>query len=97
MAEPKWDFDFHNYLREIDPAYIYQIDRLTGGVVNVTVRASKTALAPTLGAVEQPSGTASLDLSRGRFPGHGTLILKYAPPYIASIGEGAPMSQTRQV
>ena len=91
------DFDFHGYLRTLDPAYLYQIDHLTGGVVNVTVRASKTALAHALDAVEESTGTANLDLSHGKFPGHRALILKYAPPYIAGIGEGAPITQTRQV
>lgn len=33
----------------------------------------------------------------GTFPQHDTLILKYAPPFVAALGEEAPFSQARQV
>jgi len=73
-------FDFAAYLGRIDPAQRYAVHRLTGGVVNVTVRARK------------------LDtIAGGRFPGHESIVIKYAPPYIAGVGEEAAMSQQRQV
>ncbi|KIW85289.1 hypothetical protein Z517_00679 [Fonsecaea pedrosoi CBS 271.37] len=121
------DFDFAAYLRRLDPTYIYRVGRLSGGVVNVTVRASKdrllavdvadadadTATAAIAAAASQTSLRASdstktilrdentetvteLDYRRGCFPEHRSLILKYAPPYIAGVGESAPMSQGRQ-
>lgn len=72
-------FDFASYLLKLDPSQSYTVKQLTGGVVNVTVRAIKT------------------HANAGRFPDHRTIILKYAPPYIAGIGENAPFSQIRQV
>ncbi|KAI9884337.1 MAG: hypothetical protein M1823_003876 [Watsoniomyces obsoletus] len=75
-------FDFSAYLSTIDPSQEYTIQYLTGGIVNVTVRATKLP----------SSGNAD----RGRFPAHDTLILKYAPPYIAGVGETAPFSTFRQ-
>ena len=36
-------FDFAAYLAQLDPQYIYQINKITGGVVNITVRAIKVA------------------------------------------------------
>jgi hypothetical protein len=76
-------FDPRAYLEQIDPGITYSCEPLTGGIVNVTTRASK-------------DDTAN-DTSRGRFPGHKSLILKYAPPYIAGVGEAAPMTQDRQI
>lgn len=73
-------FDFEPFLSKIDPSQKYELQTLTGGLVNVTVRASKVL----------PSGG-------GFFPKHGTLILKYAPPFVAALGESAPFSQDRQV
>jgi len=91
-------FDFKSYLERLDPAYRYQIDRLTGGVINFTVRATKIALKDSDEAVEQASRTSSgLDLQRGAFPGHQSLILKHATSHIAEVGEGSHIPQTRQV
>lgn len=75
-------FDFKRYLSIIDPANIYRVTILLGGRVNLTVRAVKT----------QPHKADA-----GRFPGHESIVLKYALPYIAEDGEGAPFSQFRQV
>lgn len=75
-------FDFASFLLKLDPSQSYTIKQLTGGVVNVTVRAVKSQ---------------ATKASAGRFPEHGTMILKYAPPYIAGLGESAPFSQARQV
>ena len=33
----------------------------------------------------------------GLFPKYDKLILKYAPPFVATLGENAPFSQDRQV
>jgi hypothetical protein len=76
-------FDPRAYLEQIDPGITYSCESLTGGIVNVTTRASK-------------EDTAN-NTSRGRFPDHESLILKYAPPYIAGVGEAAPMTQDRQI
>ena len=73
-------FGFEPFLSKIDPSQKYEIQPLTGGLVNVTVRATNV------------SGHSS-----GFFPKHGSLILKYAPPFVAALGESAPFSQGRQV
>lgn len=75
-------FDFKKYLSTIDPANRYIIRALSGGRVNVTVRAIKTPC-------------ANLDV--GKFPAHESIVLKYAPAFIAKDGEGAPFSPFRQV
>jgi hypothetical protein len=75
-------FDFVSYLARLDPAPSYTIQRLTGGVVNITARATKAT---------------DCDSSLGRFPGYSSFILKHAPPYVAGIGPEAPFSTFRQV
>jgi hypothetical protein len=75
-------FDFEKYLSDIDPVNKYTISALAGGRVNVTVRATKTPCA---------------NIDTGSFPGHQSIILKYAPAFIAKDGEGAPFSTFRQV
>ncbi|KAI0522258.1 kinase-like domain-containing protein [Xylaria bambusicola] len=72
-------FRFKSYLQLVDPASRYSITKLSGGLVNLTVRASKT--------------TAS---EIGSFPGSRSLVLKYAPPFVAAIGPEAPFSSERQ-
>ncbi|PMD30381.1 hypothetical protein L207DRAFT_641646 [Hyaloscypha variabilis F] len=72
-------FDFEPFLSKIDPFQKYEFQTLTGGLVNLTVRATKVS----------PSG--------GIFPKQNTLILKYAPPFVAVLGESAPFSQDRQL
>lgn len=76
-------FDFTFFLSSVDPSQQYTIQSLTGGIINVTVRATKLP--------------ASNGANRGRFPDQDTLILKYAPPLIAGVGEAAPFSIYRQV
>jgi hypothetical protein len=76
-------FAFKAFLANIDPVQKYEVQALTGGLVNVTVRATKP-----LGFGESASSL---------FPTHNSLILKYAPPFVATIGESAPFSQDRQV
>ncbi|KAL0938035.1 uncharacterized protein CTRU02_207766 [Colletotrichum truncatum] len=68
-------FDFEDYLKKLYSGSSFEITVLSGGLVNNTVRASKT------------SGDAE----------HESLILKYAPPYVASEGPEMPFSQKRQV
>lgn len=75
-------FDFKEYLSGIDPIHSYTIIPLTGGLVNITARAIKTP---------------SSHINAGKFPAHQSIVLKYAPPYIAMRGEDAPFSQFRQV
>ena len=75
-------FDFKKYLMNIDPDNEYSIRALSGGRVNITVRAIKTPHA---------------NMAAGMFPGHDSIILKYAPAFIAKDGEGAPFSTFRQV
>ncbi|KAK5633957.1 hypothetical protein RRF57_009671 [Xylaria bambusicola] len=55
------------------------ITKVSGGLVNLTVRALKT--------------TAS---DVGSFPRSRSLILKYAPPFVATIGPKVPFSSERQ-
>lgn len=75
-------FDFVPYLQSLDSSQTYAVHQLTGGLINVTVRAVK-------------SSAAIID--EGRFPGNQTLVLKYAPPFIAAAGKDAPFPQFRQV
>lgn len=75
-------FDFQTYLKQLDSQHSYFIVRLTGGVVNVTVRATKAS---------------HHHVDAGRFPGHRSVILKYAPPFVAGVGPEAVLTQTRQV
>ncbi|KAK1765995.1 kinase-like domain-containing protein [Phialemonium atrogriseum] len=77
-------FDFTSYLSSLYPGEEYEIQVLLGGLVNHTVRARRTDTADT------PAKSGSAD-------GPKTAILKYAPPYVASIGEDAPFSQDRQL
>jgi hypothetical protein len=74
-------FNFEAFLSKIDPYQKYEYRSLAGGLVNLTVRATK--LPPLVGG--------------SIFPKHDTLILKYAPPFVATLGEAAPFSQDRQV
>jgi hypothetical protein len=73
-------FDATGYLGRIDPTQSYTIDVLTGGIMNITLRATKTT---TLGG--------------GRFPDQPSVILKYAPPFVAAVGERLAMTTFRQV
>ena len=66
-------FDFEYFLSWIDPSQKYEFQSLTGGVVNLTVRATKV-----------------LTTGNSFFPKHDTLILKYAPPFVAALGHQRP-------
>ena len=82
--EPIWLFDFANYLSKLDPTQSYCVNRLSGGLINETIRAAKNE-------------SRTVPSREGRFPDHDSLILKYAPPYVAALGESVPFSQSRQV
>lgn len=73
-------FNFEHFLCRIDPSQTYEFQSLTGGTVNLTVRATKV-----------------LTSGNSLFPKHDTLILKYAPPFVAALGPSAPFSQDRQL
>ncbi len=77
---PFVSFDFRGYLARHNAGHKYQITKLTGGFVNVTVRATRT------------NGVSKSD----DVSGNETMILKYAPPYVAGRGPDAPMTQWRQ-
>ena len=83
-------FDSKAYLARLDPSQDYTIHPLTGGVINFTVRAVKSALHSQHELAISPRG-------KGKFPDHGSLILKYAAPYVATEGESMPISRQRQV
>ena len=75
-------FNAAKYLHHNDPDIEYTILPVTGGVVNVTLRAVKAN---------------DTDVHRGRFSNRRSLILKHAPPYIARLGPDVPMTQDRQL
>ena len=83
------DFDatayFSNYLSTLYHGDAFDIQVLSGGLVNHTVRATRK---------ETPSRTAT-DSDSSNLP--STVIVKYAPPFVARIGPEAPFSQDRQV
>ncbi|EFR03082.1 hypothetical protein MGYG_06079 [Nannizzia gypsea CBS 118893] len=80
-------FDFDSYFKRLDPLNRWTVERLTGGLVNLTVRATKNRT----GSDENEGFNKP-----GRFKGYQSLILKYAPPFVASVGETAPFDQIRQ-
>jgi hypothetical protein len=82
----KMSFPFSEFLSTFYRLQAFDITPCTGGIVNVTVRARKIP--------PNPQGAPGVDQY---FDGHRSVILKYAPPYVAGVGEGAPMDQKRQV
>ncbi|KZT43968.1 hypothetical protein SISSUDRAFT_318903 [Sistotremastrum suecicum HHB10207 ss-3] len=82
--------DFIPFLNKHDPHHQYSIEKLVGGMINVTVRATKQSISP---STSVPSHDDSEPPSR--FPAQ-SLVLKYAPPYIAGVGLAMPFSQRRQ-
>lgn len=81
-------FDFDYYFKRLDPLNSWTISRLTGGLVNLTVRATKNK-----NGNDENEAAGQF----GQFKGYQSLILKYAPPFVASVGETAPFDQIRQV
>ncbi|KAK9354973.1 kinase-like domain-containing protein [Lipomyces doorenjongii] len=76
-------FDFDAYLAQIGPSHTWSVQHLQGGLVNLTVRAVKIS-------------SSEDGIKKGLFNDRESLILKFAPPYVAALGESAPFSQTRQ-
>ncbi|PVF98173.1 hypothetical protein CPB86DRAFT_705481 [Serendipita vermifera] len=89
--------DFNLTLQQIDPGTDWDIHQLTGGLVNFTIRATSRSAEPKhaqdrdLRERSVTVKTKVFDLSP-----YESLIVKYAAPYIASIGDSAPFSQFRQ-
>ncbi|KDQ12556.1 hypothetical protein BOTBODRAFT_176249 [Botryobasidium botryosum FD-172 SS1] len=80
-------FDFAAHLEKVVPDAKYSTTKLSGDLVNLVVR-----------AIPHNFSDPSLLNEIGPFgvPKSSNLILKYAPPYVASIGPNAPFSQHRQ-
>ncbi|KAG9124170.1 hypothetical protein FRC07_012595 [Ceratobasidium sp. 392] len=78
-------FDFVSILTSLDPHHNYTQTPLSGGIVNIT---SRITISPNVNFEEHecPFGQ-----------GVDSVVAKYAPPYVATIGESAPFSQSRQV
>ncbi|KAJ1311000.1 hypothetical protein OPQ81_009507 [Rhizoctonia solani] len=74
--------DFTPALAAIDPYHRYSTSSLSGGLVNFTVRVSISD------ATEE---------HKCPFGGARSAVAKYAPAFVASMGESAPFSQYRQV
>ncbi|KAK2736225.1 hypothetical protein FQN55_001757, partial [Onygenales sp. PD_40] len=88
-------FNFDAYFRQHAPSEIWSIQPLTGGIVNFTVRAVRSRIDP-LATSPHDTDPAPRGPS-GRFSEHESLVLKYAPPYVALVGEQAPFDRVRQV
>ncbi|KAK2793242.1 hypothetical protein FQN52_001890 [Onygenales sp. PD_12] len=87
-------FKFDAYFRQHAPSETWSIQPLTDGIVNFTVRAVRSRIDPPATS-PQDTGPAPRGPS-GRFSEHESLILKYAPPYVALVGEQAPFDRVRQ-
>lgn len=79
-------FDVYAYLKQygISPSLV---ESLTGGAVNETFRVHIDTVSPSL---------ADLTSWPSWCTGQDTVILKYAPPFIARIGPEAPFDVRRQ-
>ncbi|KAG8694477.1 hypothetical protein FRC09_009825 [Ceratobasidium sp. 395] len=82
---PALSFDFVPILTALDPHHTYTTTPLAGGLVNLT---SRIIITP------KPDSEQHACLFR---QASGSVVAKYAPPYIAAVGESAPFSQFRQV
>ncbi|PGH17960.1 hypothetical protein AJ79_00859 [Helicocarpus griseus UAMH5409] len=87
-------FDFEAYFRQHDPTATWSIRPLTGGIVNLTVRAVRLPQDQST----RRGGQNERQVLRGasKFSDHESLVLKYAPPYVALVGEHAPFDRVRQ-
>ncbi|KAK4234202.1 kinase-like domain-containing protein [Achaetomium macrosporum] len=86
-------FDFESYLSTLYPSTTYHVTPLSGGLVNFTVRARRVDGDDA--SVPDSASTTSHPKESAPVPPQ-TLILKHAPPYIATLGAVAPFSQARQ-
>ncbi|QRV91264.1 phosphotransferase enzyme family protein [Ceratobasidium sp. AG-Ba] len=76
-------FDFEPLLTSLDPHHTYTSTPLSGGLVNLTVRVTISPSAQEHECLFKETGS--------------TCVAKYAPPYVATIGENAPFDQFRQI
>ncbi|KAF3940444.1 hypothetical protein ABW19_dt0204749 [Dactylella cylindrospora] len=82
-------FDFTSFLSSLDPENTYTITHLTGGLVNLTVRATRHP---------KPTDEEQRRIEETTiFKDHNTIILKYAPPFVAKVGEDAKFPWERQL
>ncbi|KAF8609508.1 hypothetical protein BDV93DRAFT_540783 [Ceratobasidium sp. AG-I] len=81
------DFDFTSILATLDPYHVYSASKLSGGFVNLTARI-------TIAWKELDSVVEEHECILG---GASSVVAKYAPPYVAALGEDAPFSQYRQI
>ncbi|KAK2806845.1 hypothetical protein FQN51_005645 [Onygenales sp. PD_10] len=88
-------FNFDAYFRQHAPSETWSTQPLTGGIVNFTVRAVRSRIDPPATS-PQDTGPAPRGPSV-RFSEHESLVLKYAPPYVALVGEQAPFDRVRQL
>jgi hypothetical protein len=95
MSDSTTQFDFSAYLSKRD-ANRYEITSLKGGLVNLTVRAKKIEVLPIDEREDRDTVGINIPEQR-RFERQETLILNYALPFVAAVGEEAPFSQFRQV
>ncbi|KAG8747909.1 hypothetical protein FRC10_010528 [Ceratobasidium sp. 414] len=82
---PTLSFDFAPIFASLDPYHTYTATPLSGGLINLT---SRITISPNSGTEEHECPFGPVPIS---------VVAKYAPPYIAAIGESAPFSQFRQV
>lgn len=75
--------DFEAHLSSLYPGHHYKVERLTRGLVNLTIRARRIDL-------------TEVKDDQGESP-PASLILKHTPAYIAAIGDTSPFTQDRQV
>ncbi|CAE6539382.1 unnamed protein product [Rhizoctonia solani] len=75
-------YDFTPALATFDPYHQYSTSPLSGGMVNITVRVN----------ISDPTQEHECP-----FEGAWSVVAKYAPAFVASVGESAPFSQYRQV
>jgi len=77
-------FDFKAYLQSIDPYSTYEIRSLDGGLINVTARARRLA-------------SKSLEEKNSLCSGYDSVILKYAPPFVAKVGKQGSYTAMREL
>ncbi|QRV91265.1 phosphotransferase enzyme family protein [Ceratobasidium sp. AG-Ba] len=81
-SAPALSFDFAPFLKSLDPCHTYTSTPLSGGLNNLTSRIVVST---------------SSEKHECKFGSAKSVVAKYAPPYIATIGEKAPFSQFRQI
>ncbi|KAF8609509.1 hypothetical protein BDV93DRAFT_602171 [Ceratobasidium sp. AG-I] len=80
------DFDFNFALATLDPHHVYSATKLSGGIINLTARIT----------ISKKEPESNLEEHECLFDGVSSVVAKYAPPYVAALGEDAPFSQYRQ-